>query len=210
MAIRAVAFDYGMVLSGHPNAEAYAEMLRITNLPREQFEACYWHDRLDYDAGKLSGIEFWRKFVRDAALDLAPAAIEELNRWDALHWTTYNPAMLAWQSALKRRGLRTAILSNMGDTVLASIESTFDWVSHFDVLVWSYQVGTIKPDPAIYRHLLKELGTAPEETLFLDDKAANVDGALALGIRALQFSTIEKLREDLIASGLDRELPLPA
>jgi putative hydrolase of the HAD superfamily len=210
LGIRAVAFDYGMVLSGPPNAEAYAEMLRITGLPEERFESLYWHDRLVYDAGKLTGIEFWRKFVRDAALDLTPDAIDELNRWDALHWTTFNPAMLAWQLALKEHGLRTAILSNMGDAVLASIESTFDWVPRFDVLVWSFQTGTVKPDPAIYRHLLEKLGTAPEETLFLDDKAVNVEGARAVGIRALEFSTVERLREDLIAAGLDRDLPLPA
>ena len=66
-----------------------------------------------------------------------------------------------------------------------------------------------KPDPAIYRHVLKELGTRPEETLFLDDKPVNVEAARALGILALQFSTVERLRADLIAAGLDSQLGLP-
>ena len=56
---------------------------------------------------------------------------------------------------------------------------------------------------------LDKLGTRPEETLFIDDKEANIDAARALGLLAIQFSTIEKLREDLIASGLDKYLPLP-
>lgn len=210
MGLRAVVFDYGMVLSGLPNAEAHAKMLRLTGLPEERFEELYWRDRLDYDAGKLTGIAFWQKFVRDAGLDLGPDAVTQLDDLDALHWTTQNPAMVAWQLALKERGFKTAILSNMGDSVLASVEGAFDWLSRFDVLVWSFQLGLIKPNPAIYLYTLDKLGTRPEETLFIDDKAVNVEGARSLGIRAIEFSTVERLRADLIAAGLDRELPLPA
>ena len=108
--------------------------------------------------------------------------VEELNRWDARLWTTENPAMLAWQLALKQRGLLTAILSNMGDNVLASVEREFAWIHRFDVLVWSFQLGIAKPDPAIYRHTLAELGVQPEETLFIDDKLPNIEAAQALGI----------------------------
>jgi putative hydrolase of the HAD superfamily len=209
VALRAVVFDFGMVLSGKPNAERYAEMVRITGLQVERFEDLYWADRLSYDAGKLTGLAFWQQFVREAGLGFDAATIEELNRLDAAHWTTHNPAMVAWQKQLKEHGLLTAILSNMGDTVLASVESKFDWLQGFDVLVWSFQLGMVKPEPAIYEHLLEKLGTRPEETLFLDDKHANVEAARVLGIKALEFSTIEKLRTDLIAAGLDNELPLP-
>jgi FMN phosphatase YigB (HAD superfamily) len=66
-----------------------------------------------------------------------------------------------------------------------------------------------KPDPAIYRYVLKELGTRPEETLFIDDRQVNVDAADAMGMRGVLFSTVEKLRADLMASGLDEALPLP-
>jgi putative hydrolase of the HAD superfamily len=207
--LRAVAFDFGMVLSGLPNPEAHAAMVRITGLPVDQFETAYWADRLAYDGGKLNGISYWKKFVRDANLDLGPGAVEELYRWDAIHWTSQNPVMLAWQMQLKERGLLTAILSNMGDSVLDNMKREFDWLDRFDVLVWSYQLGMVKPDPAIYLHLLSELGTRPEETLFLDDKLANVEAARALGMQSLVFSTVERLRQDLIASGLDSQLPLP-
>jgi FMN phosphatase YigB (HAD superfamily) len=70
-------------------------------------------------------------------------------------------------------------------------------------------LGIAKPEPAIYRHVLNELGVQPEETLFLDDKLVNIEAAQALGVRAIQFSTVEKLRKDLIAAGLGAELPLP-
>jgi putative hydrolase of the HAD superfamily len=124
-------------------------------------------------------------------------------------WTTQNPLMLDWQRKLKAHGIRTAILSNMGDSVLENIKREFRWIDEFDVLVWSYQLHMAKPDPAIYRHTLRELGTQAEETLFIDDKRVNVDAAQALGMKALEFTTVERLREDLIAAGFDSGLPLP-
>ncbi len=97
----------------------------------------------------------------------------------------------------------------MGETVLANMKREFSWLSRFDVLVWSYQLGMAKPDPAIYRHLLKELGTRPEETLFIDDRQVNIDAANAMGIKGVLFTDIDRLRADLVAQGLDAELPLP-
>jgi putative hydrolase of the HAD superfamily len=199
-----------MVLTGPRDPESHAALLRITGLPRERFESLYWADRRAYDEGKLTGIAFWQKFLRDAGLPQDRDTVEKLNHCDARMWTTENPAMVAWQRALKQRGLLTAILSNMGDDVLASVERAFDWIHRFDVLVWSYQFGAAKPDPAIYRHTLGKLGVQPEETLFIDDKLENIEAARALGMVAIQFSTVERLRQDLAAAGLASELPLPA
>jgi len=210
LSLRAVIFDYGMVLTGKPSAEAHDAMLRITGLPLEEFEKVYWADRHAYDEGKLTGLQFWQNLIRDAKLNLDAAAIDELNLWDARMWTVQNPAMLAWQKQLKERGLRTAILSNMGDTVLANIEREFDWLPQFDVLVWSYQHNMAKPDPAIYKLTLDRLETKPEETLFIDDKQPNIDAAHALGIVGILFTTVERLREQIIEQGLDKDLPLPA
>jgi putative hydrolase of the HAD superfamily len=209
LALRAVVFDYGIVLTGPPSAEAWANLLRITGLPVGRFEPLFWANRHAYDEGKLTGITFWQKFLRDAGLPANQQMVEELNRWDARLWTVQNPVMVAWQLALKERGMKTAILSNMGDSVLESVEREFDWIHRFDVLVWSYQLGIAKPDPAIYLHMLAKLGTRPEETLFIDDKQENVEAAQKLGIRAILYTSVERLREELIAQALDGELPLP-
>jgi putative hydrolase of the HAD superfamily len=125
-------------------------------------------------------------------------------------WTTQNPAMVAWQQQLKQRGLLTAILSNMGDNVLENIEREFDWIHRFDVRVWSYQLHMAKPAAAIYLATLEKLSIQPEEALFLDDRLDNIEAAQALGMNAIKFSTVERLRADLIAAGLDQHLPLPA
>jgi putative hydrolase of the HAD superfamily len=209
LGLRAVIFDYGMVLTGMPDAEAHDTMVRISGLTVDQFEKFYWADRHAYDEGKLNGVTFWQKFARNAGLRLNAEEIDQLNRQDARMWTTSNPAMLAWQRELKAAGIRTAILSNMGDSVLDNIKREFRWIDDFDVLVWSYQLHIAKPDPAIYRHTLEQLGTRPEETLFIDDKRVNVEAAQALGMKALEFTTVDRLRRDLQAAGFDSGLPLP-
>lgn len=210
MALRAVIFDYGMVLSGPPAAEALEQMLRITGLDAPRLNELYWAHRDAYDKGRLTGRTFWREVGRDAGLALRPEQIDELADWDARMWGIENPPMVAWQERLKERGLKTAILSNMGDNVHDRIVREFDWLQRFDVLVWSYKLGIAKPDPAIYRYTLEQLGVEAGEALFLDDKPANVEAARALGMIAVVFSTAERLGEELKAMELDAELPLPA
>jgi putative hydrolase of the HAD superfamily len=205
----AVVFDYGMVLTGPPDPEAHAAMLRITGLPDSRFEALYWADREAFDAGALTGRGFWQKLVSGAGAKPDPTMIEDLVNLDVRMWTTENPAMFAWQIKLKQRGLLTAIVSNMGDTIHEYMERELPWLSRFDVLVWSYLLRITKPDPAIYRHVLEELGTRPDETLFIDDRKPNVDAAIQMGMKGVVFTNVERLRADLIAQGLDRELPLP-
>lgn len=209
MTLRAVIFDFGMVLTAAPNQEAHDAMVRITGLPAEQFETLYWADRHAYDEGKLSGVTFWQKFAHDAKLNLDEDALGELNRLDAWMWTTHNPRMVEWQFRLKQSGILTAVLSNMGDSVLANIQREFEWLQRFDVLVWSYQLNMAKPDPRIYQHVLEKLGVQPGQSLFLDDKRVNVDAAIALGMKSIEFSTVDRLRDDLVAAGFDADLPLP-
>jgi putative hydrolase of the HAD superfamily len=210
LALRAVIFDYGMVLTGPPDPEAHAALVRITGLSATRLDGLYWSYRDAYDTGELSGQDFWRKIASEAELSLRESAIAELTRWDARMWMTENQAMLAWQLALKQCGLLTAILSNMGDTVHQAMQKQLDWLSRFDVLIWSYQLGIAKPDPRIYRYALEKLGTQPEETLFIDDRQVNVEAAIALGMKGVVFTTVDQLRSDLIARHFDERLPLPA
>lgn len=209
MALRAVVFDYGMVLTGPQDPAAHAELIRITGLARDKFEHFYWQDRHDYDAGILSGIAYWQKFVHDAGLDFPDSTVRELNRIDVRVWSTVNSRMVAWQEQIRQRGLKRAILSNMGDSVHESIIVEHPWINTFDVLIWSYELGIIKPNPAIYHAVLDKLQMQPEETIFIDDKEENTAAARAIGMQAITFSTADKLSEDLIAAGLDKELPLP-
>jgi 2-haloacid dehalogenase len=67
----------------------------------------------------------------------------------------------------------------------------------FREIVVSGDEKLVKPDAAIYRLALDRFGLKAEEAVFVDDNAANVAGANALGIHALLFTGEPKLRADL-------------
>jgi putative hydrolase of the HAD superfamily len=61
----------------------------------------------------------------------------------------------------------------------------------------SGELGLIKPDPAIYRHVLRDLGITPAEAVFVDNREANVASAQELGITGHVFTGPDRLREFL-------------
>ena len=67
----------------------------------------------------------------------------------------------------------------------------------FDAMIISAEVRAAKPDARIYQVALEALGVAPAEALFLDDFAANVDGARAVGMQAIHFVRPEQALGEL-------------
>ncbi len=206
--LRAIIFDYGEVLCT-PNPAAHERLIALTGLERETFEPLYWRDRHEYDLGHMDGRGYWAKFARDGGLSFTPAQIDALIQTDVLMWTPISEPMLAWTRALQSAGFLTAILSNMVPEVLRAMRQKFAWLASFNQLTWSCELGIAKPDPAIYRLTWDKLGVRPEEALFLDDRMENVLAAEQLGLRGLQFSSIEQLRTDLHARALIENLPEP-
>lgn len=205
--LKAVIFDYGMVLTGPQCPKAIDTALRVTGLNRAQFDQLYWEDRHAYDEGSLTGLDYWQNILVAANLNPRAELIKELIYLDGRMWLTENTAMLRWHEQVKTAGLKTAILSNMGDLVQREIERSCRWINQFDVQVWSNQIHVAKPDPRIYMHTAVLLGLSPEEVLFLDDRPVNVLAAKRLGMQSLVFSTMEQLAVDLVSTGMDSELP---
>ncbi len=209
MAIRAVIFDYGMVLSQPQEPVALNNLLTITGLDRDTFDSHYWKHRHDYDMGKLDGPAYWRQVASDTSIDLTATDIERLIENDVLMWCTINEPMLAWAKSLGESGLRIGILSNMGEDTLAYMRQEFSWLGDFDHHTWSCELGIAKPDPAIYTYTCEKLDIAPAEALFLDDKAENIRAAEAVGLNGIQFRNIEQLQKDLEIRGFLAEIHLP-
>ena len=209
MAIRAVIFDYGMVLSQPQEPSALNNLLAITGLDRETFDSHYWTHRHAYDMGELNGPAYWKKFASDTSIELTATDIERLIENDVLMWCTINEPMLKWAKSLAESGLRIGILSNMGEDTLAYMRQEFSWLGDFDHRTLSCELGIAKPDPAIYTYTCEKLGVAPAEALFLDDKAENIRAAEEVGLNGIQFRDIDQLQRDLELRRLLAETHLP-
>jgi 2-haloacid dehalogenase len=75
-------------------------------------------------------------------------------------------------------------------------------VGRFRAIVVSAHEGLLKLDAAIYRLLLDRHGLSAGQCLFVDDSAANVAGAEAVGMRAHLFRGAPALRAELRGLGL--------
>lgn len=206
--IRAVLFDYGLVLSGPPDPIAHRRMEAILHTTHADLQNVYWRHRENYDLGVLTGITFWRTVSNELNRPPDPDELAQLLQADLDLWTQPNQPMIDWAIALQTAGIATGILSNMGDAMEAGITDRFPWISGFPHRTFSHRVGVVKPDPRIYRHAIAELGAPAESTLFIDDRIENIEAARIVGLQAIQYSSHEDFLHELQNANIT-ELPLP-
>lgn len=77
----------------------------------------------------------------------------------------------------------------------------FPFLGRFRHVTVSGELKLIKPDPAIFRHVLAQAKKPAEACVFIDDSPKNVEGARALGFHGLHFEGPEKLARELAALG---------
>ena len=117
-------------------------------------------------------------FCGDPVLDPEVAALLPALRVDAVHVATNQDA--------RRLGALGPVLAGLDvDGVFASCD-----------------LGVRKPDRAFFDTVRSVLGVAPGDCVFVDDAPANVDGARAAGLEALQYTSAEQLRAELVARDL--------
>ena len=97
----------------------------------------------------------------------------------------------------KEQGYRLYVLSNASSSFYQYFPR-FAPFEYFDGLVVSCDIHIVKPDIRIYQYLLETYGLVPEECFFIDDMAANVEGAQKAGISGAVFGgDFEEIRKKL-------------
>ena len=206
--VKAVLFDYGMVLSGPPDPAAWARMRTITGLNEEQFYRGYWTYRHAYDRGDLTGESFWNQAAAPTHAILTPDQLSALIAADVDYWSTLNAPMLAWARKLQQAGIATGILSNMPGPMETGLRARYRWIDDFTHTTWSHALNLAKPEPAIYLSAAQGLHTPPANILFLDDKEENIAAALAVGMQAILYTTYQAFEQEMHHRGLDPLLQL--
>lgn len=201
--VRGLIFDYGNVLCGHQVRAEVDGMAAIFGASVPAFEKAYWEPRDVFDAARLTPEEYWGGIAKTLGRELTAAMLAEAIERDNRSWSAPSPVMARWADAVRARGVRTAILSNMPVTLRRNLAA---WVPAFDHETFSCDLRTGKPRPEIFEHCLAGLGTVPGETLFLDDREENTRGAAALGIHTILFRDAAQAQREIAGRF---ELPLP-
>lgn len=194
--IKNVLFDFAQVLV----EVDFSAFMEAPGLPagltnQEVFDRVDQTDLMArVERGEITFEEFYHG-VRDL-LDLREMSLEQFEAAWRSTIPREIPGMRELVREIKAKGLRVAVLSNL-DSVLEDeaftkfgILEEFDWERVFI----SWRLGMVKPDPAVFRHVLKEWGVKPEETLFVDDRPYHVEGARSMGCQGHIFTGSQDLR----------------
>lgn len=151
----------------------------------------------DLRCGKVPP-EIWWQYVF-GSLGLEGKATKQDYLEEMVKVRAVNDRVVALINTLHKQGIRTAVCSNNYRDNIEFLKQKFDLEEYFDVMVFSYEVGAMKPDPRIFRELVKRAGVKPYEIVFSDDKADKLRGALEVGIKAFVYenfdSYLRKLQE---------------
>jgi len=96
-----------------------------------------------------------------------------------------------------RKNYKTAMLSNIG---VGGLEWMFEpdlLDIYFDIKVASGDIGYAKPEPEAYEITADRLGVRLDECVFIDDSQPYVDGAIAVGMHAILFTSNVQLKREL-------------
>ena len=98
---------------------------------------------------------------------------------------------------LREQGLRLYALSNWSAETFAIARGMIAEFALFDDILISGDARLLKPDPELFELACRRFGVAPERAFFVDDIPANIDGARAFGLTAIQFIDSDSLRREL-------------
>lgn len=199
--IKNLVFDFGGVLTTIDTSQAIARFRQLGLQDPEQYLNAY----------KQTGIFFQ---LENGDID-ASAFIGELGRLCGRS-ISYDEALHAWMGFIVR--VETELMEYLqtlrGDYRLCVLSNTNPFLQgwarssaftdcgkslddYFDELYLSYLMGCSKPAGTIYRKMLAQGNMKPEETLFVDDGARNIEAAAALGIKTLKAVNGQDWRSDL-------------
>lgn len=198
--IRHIVFDIGRVLI-HYDPEIPFRRLIPDAQTRHWFleNVCTGDWNLEQDRGRS---------IADAeALLIGEFPAEEENirafyrHWNEMVSHAYDDSV-AIMAALVEDGRDVTMLTNFSAETYPRAQKMFPFLALPRGVSVSGELGLIKPDREIYDHHVSAFGLEPSATLFIDDSQKNVDGAIAAGWHAVQFTGPEKLKADLAAHGV--------
>ena len=194
--IKTIFFDFGRVLMSPADDGLYEENDRIFNLlPGRTGELINEFQSRGHLGEFAEMSEYWPK----RTIDAVPMNFEQAqNFWQKVVSTRRaNAELIEFIEKNLFKKFRLAVLSNFTPDLNEYLEKYK--ISHFFERVFISAVLRMKkPDPAIYRHALKEMNALPQESLFIDDKEENIAAALNLGMRGVVFGDTEKSINEII------------
>ena len=181
--IRAFLFDIGNVLVRFDFSRALRAVAALSDVADEA-EALHRIDavKLEYEDGQVSRADFLHEAFR--ILGYRGSEAQFIAAWQGIF--SENEPMTALVRALRGK-FPLYLLSNTNDMHVEGLFRDFPVFAHFTGATYSHEAKASKPHRDIYEIARRTHGLDPSETFFIDDLAANIATARALGFHAHHY-----------------------
>jgi putative hydrolase of the HAD superfamily len=193
--IKNIVFDIGNVLVRW-DPQSVVEQLFSTEenigaLTQKLFKDVFWYD---LNLGKITEQQFMHQVHQTLKIEL-----KKLEQLLQMIKESLTPIAGGFELAKKlyEQSYPLYLLTDNTKEIVHYLKTKYDFWPWFKGMISSAEVGYLKPAPEIYNNLLNTYQLIAGETLFLDDLLKNVEGAQAVGMHALQFTTTEQCIADL-------------
>lgn len=197
---KAIVFDLGSVLIDWDPRHMFRKLIGDDAVMDEflgEIATLRWNSY--HDAGRL-----WSDGVA-----MLSAIYPEYSEWIAAYLDRWDEMLngpiegtVEILKTLKDQGREVHALTNWSAETFPIAREKYEFLGWFEHTVVSGEERVKKPDRRIFEILLERIGRPAYECVFIDDSAANIAAAEALGFIAIHFSSPEQLRTDLGALGI--------
>ncbi len=101
---------------------------------------------------------------------------------------TLNEPIVEFIEFRAEEGADLFLLSNTNGIHVPFFTKEYPVFSLFQQAIYSHEVKCMKPDPAIFQLAIEKLGLVPQETVYIDDSAANCEAGREAGLIAIEYS----------------------
>lgn len=196
---KGVVFDFGGVMTTTTMPSRVRKVTDEFGIEWGDLERGFARYRRLMDGGFITIDEMYTLIWADADIDLPGDVRAKILEEDyASFMEGYrNLKTLEWMRSLKASGMKIGILTNMPPSMALRFRKVFaDFIELADAVVISGEERMFKPQRRIYELLRERIGLGPDELCFVDDAAANCEGALKCGWHAIRFVDNEQAERE--------------
>ena len=184
--INTVIFDVGMVLAKF-RWEEYLEEFEWSEEIKERVAKATVHSKTwnQFDKGVMTWQELYNEFCSndESVRDEIALFFENLGNIVRMYEDS-----VEWVKSVKESGYKVYILSNYPEYLYEKSQKELRFLEYVDGAVFSFKEKTVKPESEIYQCLLQRYSIHPNEAVFLDDVAVNLEAAKKQGIHTILVS----------------------
>jgi putative hydrolase of the HAD superfamily len=197
--ITVLALDLGNVLVKVDHLRFCRRLAMLAGLTPEEVYTKVFDSDLEpgYDTGRLTSEEFHRRVLDHFGVALP---FPQFSSW----WNDIFDPMEGMAELVGHLAARYPLhlVSNTNTLHFAYIRKNYAFLDLFQSFVLSFEVGSRKPEPAIYQALIQRTGRPPSRCLFVDDKLPFVTAAQEQGLTSWQFTSPGEFIRSLQRHGL--------